>query len=313
MPAVGRQVSKLRKKVTSSREPKYRVFLVDDYEMATSAIKTCVNEAPEKDMLFVGHSLSFDERIPKLIKESGANVAFIDVLDSNHDAAGLRTIREVRRELGPNFGIVGYSSEAGEYWDVSIERGADKFLSKGATNESHRATIRSCKDHDMLLTIELCLKECDASISFTRNDAVEKVRVAFGRDAFDLLYYLAEERAANELDWISKVESDQKGIPYRFTKEELWGGIRTKWHTSSSDGGSAKNINIDIARSAHEINKGVRNVLQFDSKFLIVPGLGRKGRHDDAGSYFLNPFIPSNQVTFHGSRFHQSLVNAIGR
>jgi CheY-like chemotaxis protein len=249
----------------------------------------------------VGSSKSFGPEVLERIVESGTGVVLIDITEGTHDPVGLRTIRTVRQRFGSAIGIIALTAFS-EYRDAALACGADRYVKKGVSNDDLRAAIRTCKHHETISKLELFLDEREVQVTVTRSGASErKGQVNLGRQAFALVYYLAEERARGQMGWIGKEDRDEKAKPYEFREMAFWNAIRTRWIRPEPD---EKPGGEDIAtRYASMINREIKNSLQTESLPLVsVPGGGRKGSHSYTSTYFLNPYIESTQVHFRGTR-----------
>lgn len=289
---------------TASKK-KTAVFLVDDHDMVEAGVRTIMSEAPERDLTFAGSAKVFGSDVHDLIRQSGADVVLIDITDSFRDPVGLSTIRATRRKFGSALGIIAYTVYP-EYRDAALACGADKFLQKGATNEIHRQAVRNCKAHDVFSKLELFLAEREIKVSATCSGILKREqRINLSRDGFALLYYLAEECAHGEIDWIAKDDRDEKSLPYEFRKAEFWSKVRARW-IERGPLEAGKRVEMDITRYSCMINREIRDSLQDESlQLIIVPGGGRKGHNSYNNSYYLNPFIERSQVFFHGVRIER--------
>jgi DNA-binding NarL/FixJ family response regulator len=281
-----------------------RVFLIEDHELVLTGVREIIDGAPQKDMAFVG-SCGFGADACNLIREKGVDVVLIDIADSEFKPAGLTLVRDVRRQFGPTIGIVAYSMFTKQYREVSVECGADRFLYKGVTNDAHRQAIRTCKEHDLISEITLMIDTRDVRVVLTGKGVKHQEKIALGRDSFALLYYLAEERAANETCWVAKEDPESKAAPYRFREKEFWFAIRNRLNRFDPPDAATDRV-FDISKLSHDINKPVKDALPVGSPALvIVPGPGNHAPQTQAytrGSYFLNPFVASDHVSFQGER-----------
>ena len=279
---------------------KIGIFVVDDHEIVTDGVARIIENTPEQDMVLVGSDRAFSDNLPDLLRETCADVVLMDLaLVHEHDRRGLGAIRTIRRALGSRLGIVAYTAFP-NLRTLALDCGADTWLTKGATNDRLRNALRTCKDHDTLSRLELFLDSREAIVAVSRNGTQTRVRkLPLARDAFALLYYLAEERSRNESDWLKKpVEEDEKGVPYEFKNTSMWSEICTRWHTKAVE----RWDNMEISRYVTMMNKSVRDELQLpdEAKFVIVPGGGRKA--GVPSMYCLNEFIGAREVLFHGQR-----------
>lgn len=286
----------------ASAKQKVGVFLIDDHDMVEAGVRTIMSEAPENDLVFAGSSKVFAPEVHAEIRRSGADVIFVDITDSTRDPVGVGTIRALRREFGSAMGIIAYTSFP-EYREAALACGADRLLLKGATNDNHRHAVRTCKAHDAFSRLEVFLAERQIRFTLThpgRDDREESLSLS--RDAFALLYFLAEERAHGEMDWVAKPDGTAKALPYTFRETAFWAEVHAKWTDRDRPEGEQTPV-IDMPRYASMINRAVKDCLQDDNLQLVaVPGGGRKGQHSHTGNYFLNPFIETSRVLFRGTR-----------
>lgn len=285
-----------------------RVCIFDDYEMVTSALATIIKGAPERDLVFAGSHVGFDDGITQFVAESKADVVIADVVLGAPDkpenyAYGIPCIRRLRRTFGPSLGIIAYSVYPATK-TPALNAGADLWLPKGATNDNLRQAIRNCKNHDVISRIELFLDSHGHEIVLTISRASREVRCqkfCLNRDAFALLCYLAEERTSVETGWLLKREGDDKAAPYEFKETSLWLKICNRYSNKSTWD------NLDIARQVTFINQRVSQYLQYDEdvKLIAVPGQGRRAPGTAQlipSMYSLNEFIASGGVFFRGAR-----------
>jgi DNA-binding NarL/FixJ family response regulator len=288
---------------------KVGVFLIDDHDMVEAGVRTIMSEAPENDLVFAGSSKVFAPEVHADIHRSGADVVLVDITDSTRDPVGLGTIRALRREFGSAVGIIAYTIFP-EYREAALACGADRFLLKGATNENHRLAVRTCKAHDAFSRLELFLAERQIRFAVTHPGGHDhEESLSLGRDAFALLYFLAEERAHGEMDWVAKQDGTAKALPYTFRETAFWAEVQAKWVDRDRSEGTEKTPAIDMPRYASMINRAVKDCLQDDNlQLVVVPGGGRKGQHSHNGTYFLNPFIETSRVVFRGLRIPRNLA-----
>jgi CheY-like chemotaxis protein len=276
---------------------KFRVFIVDDHEVMHDAIQKVVEKAPEKDLAFVGSYKYFDSNIPKIIKQSGANVVLIDIMEGDTNPAGLRAFRMVRQHLGSEIGIIAYSVYT-SFEKICIDNGADILFPKGFPNDELRNAIRSCKDHDCLTKLELFPEDKRICLHVKRSGLLKEIKTTLQWDMFALLYYLCEERLSGEMDWITK---DNRTGNYTCKENTRVAEIRARFKNKKDDEDKIKSWdNGDLSRLSSLVKQRIQSIpLSNQQQLIIVPGVGRGGQDAYSNSYYLNPFIEKSQIIIH--------------
>jgi DNA-binding NarL/FixJ family response regulator len=278
-----------------------KVFLVDDQPIVIEGLQDLISD--QTDLCCVGVRTLITSDLADAVRDSSADVVLIDAefgswFRRSYEASGITAIRNIRRKLGSQIGIVAYTSHE-RYAETCIDAGADRFLVKGEAghNESDIEcllnAIRNCKDHGVLTSLEIG-KGSEVLLHARQHGMEVRAQLQVQNpSALSLLTYLAHERASGQENWLSRIE---KRDIYVFRNIALWSEIATIHSVAKAECWKGDYI----ATVARCIDQGVRQAIRLenDVRLISMPALLRNvGWASCAGGICsLNEFIECSRV-----------------
>ena len=301
---------------------KIKVFAVEDQPLMLQSIEEVIGQGLADDMEYVGGADRNSSDLLEHIRELQADVVLVDLLLSNElvpgdvrknprgELSGIGIIDVLHRQFGNSVKIIAFSHFLG-LRDLAIKYGAHGFISKGATGEKLRESIRDIAYGRLREYIPefvgritgLKLYDKDRAFSLV-GDCNTSKKIPLDPRLWVFLYYLALERkqqgeiSAFAEFWVEKI--DQKGeerdlSKYEMKNVELWTQLTEEFGILNRDAVLYANV---IAGWCTRIKKSFENChkeTESTPTLISVPGSGLKSA-GTSSVYTLNPDITDRTI-----------------